>query len=254
MKSVEVVKDPAGLEAAWSKQYDKLAQIFADILGSKRQRVAEIGCGRGQFTIPLARRARNLRFVLVDRFVGTNYSKNYNALLHDLKTAGFARRAQIVVSDYMNWIRSQKDDTYDAVVSSEFLPELDSEGTHRFIGGCYRVLKPRTVTIHAFLSPTPRNPRQGLLIRADSNPLWTNTPPKEWFSPKPALVVRELKKFGFHQIRKNTIRTHLIMKADAAKSWLTSAEVKASFFERYGRVLCSSGLEAPDWIIISAIK
>jgi hypothetical protein len=59
-----------------------------------------------------------------------------------------------------------------------------------------------------------RNPRQKLLIEADSNPVWTYTPPKEWFSPKPELVTRELRKSGFHRIRRITIRSHLIMKAD----------------------------------------
>ena len=59
MITAEVVTDPSDLEVVWPKQYEKLAHVFADVIG-KGQRVAEIGCGRGQLTIPLARRAKNL--------------------------------------------------------------------------------------------------------------------------------------------------------------------------------------------------
>ena len=85
---------------------------------------------------------------------------------------------------------------------------------------CYRLLKPRGVTVHSFLSPIPRNARQRLMIIADSDPAWTRTPPKEWFSPRPELVVKELRDSGFERIRRITMRSHLIMKAEAAKSSL----------------------------------
>ena len=254
MATAEVVTDPSDLEIFWSKQYEKLAHVFADVLGRRAQRVAEIGCGRGQLTIPLARRAKNLQFVLVDRFVGTNYSENYKALVRNVGKAKLMKRAHIVVSDCMKWLTTQNDDAYEAVISSEFIPEIDSDETHRFIQECYRVMKPKGVTVHSFLSPIPRNFRQKLLITADSNPLWTRTPPKEWFSPKPELVIKELRKSRFHRIRKTTLRAQVIMKADAAKSWLISAEVKANFYERHKKLLKESGLEAPDWVIISGIK
>jgi cyclopropane fatty-acyl-phospholipid synthase-like methyltransferase len=251
--TAEVVTDPSDLEVVWSKQYEKLAHVFADLLGRGRK-VAEIGCGRGQLTIPLARRAKNLQLVLVDRFVGTNYSKNYKALVRNVGKAGLMKRPHIVISDYMKWLTTQNDDTYEAVISSEFIPEIDSYETRRFIQECYRVVKPKGVTVHSFLSPIPRNFRQKLLITADSNPLWTRTPPKEWFSPKPGLVIKELRKSGFQRIRKTTHRAQLIMKADAAKSWLKSAEVKANFYERHKKLLNESGLEVPDWVIVSGIK
>jgi cyclopropane fatty-acyl-phospholipid synthase-like methyltransferase len=254
LKTIEIVRKPSDLEAVWPKQYVNLAHVFASVLGTRRHRVAEIGCGRGQLTVPLAKRASNLRFVLVDSFVGTNYSKNYKALVRNLRKAGLTKRADIRVSDYMNWITTQKDDTYEAVISSEFMPEIDSDETHLFIQECYRILKPEGVTIHSFLSPIPRNFRQKFLITADSNPLWTRTAPKQWFSPKPELVARELRKSGFHRIRKTMLRAQLIMKVDAAKSWLKSAEVRASFYERHERLLNASGLEVPDWVIVSGTK
>jgi cyclopropane fatty-acyl-phospholipid synthase-like methyltransferase len=235
-------------------QYLHLARVFVNALGTKRRRLVEIGCGRGQLTIPLAKLANNVQLVLVDRFVGTNYSKNYMALVRDLRKNGLSGRAHIVVSDYMEWIETQSDDVYDAVISSEFLPEIDSNDTRKFIRECYRILKSDGMTLHSFLSPTPRNLRQRLLITADSNPLWTNTPPKEWFSPKPELVIAELRKAGFHRILETTLRAGLIMKSNAARSWLKSAEVKTSFCEKHRELLNESGLEVPDWVAVSGVK
>jgi ubiquinone/menaquinone biosynthesis C-methylase UbiE len=252
--STEILTEPSELAAAWSKQYEKLAQIFVNTLGKKNWKIAEIGCGSGQLTIPLAKHAVNAQFVLVDRFVGSVYSQNYKALLTNLKKAKLIGHARIVVSDCLKWITIQGDETYDAVISSEFLPEIDSAETRHLMQECYRLLKPGGVTVHSFLSPVPRNSRQRLLIIADSNPVWTKTPPKEWFSPKPELVIRELRKSGFQRICKTTFRSRLIMKADAARSWLKSGEVKASFYEKHKMQVNKGGLEIPDWIVISGIK
>ena len=251
----EILTKHSEVEAAWSKQYEKLAQIFVDILGKKDRLIAEIGCGSGQLTIPLAKHATSAQFVLVDRFanmIHDSYSHNYKALVSNLRKAKLMRRARIVVYDYLKWLSRQDDETYGAVVSSEFLPEIDSAETSLFMQECYRVLKPRGVAAHSFLSPIARNPRQKLLIEADSNPVWTHTPPKEWFSPKPELVTRELRESGFKRIRRITIRSHLIMKADTAKSLLTSTKV--SFYEMHKKQLNKSGLEIPDWIIVSGIR
>lgn len=253
----EILIDPSEIEVAWSKQYDRLGRIFANVIGKKSKRIAEVGCGDGQLTIPLAKHAASAQFVLVDRFADTrtgSYSKNYKALVSNLKKAKLKARARIVVSDYLKWITTQTDETYDAVISSEFLPEIDSADVRRFVRECYRILKPRGVTAHSFLSPIPRNIRQRLLITADSNPVWTRTPPKEWFSPRPELVINELRDSGLQRIRKTMIRSHLIMKADAAESSLKSWEVKASFYETHKKQLNKSGFEIPDWIIISGVK
>lgn len=251
----EILTKHSEVEAAWSKQYERLAWKFVDMLGKKDRLVAEIGCGSGQLTIPLAKHAANVQFVLVDRFANTthgSYSHDYKALVSSLKKAKLMRRARIVVSDYLKWSTTQDIETYDGVISREFLPEIDSAETSQFMQECYRVLKPRGVTAHSFLSPIPRNSRQKLLIEADSNPVWTYTPLKDWVSPKPELATRELRRSGFQRIRRIMIRSHLIMKADTAKSLLKST--KPSFYETHSKQLSKSGLEIPDWIIVSGIR
>lgn len=246
------------LRLKWLGLSNTIGWLEYSLMWSERNaRESEVGCGDGQLTIPLATHAASAQFVLVDRFADTrtgSYSKNYKALVSNLTKAKLNGRARIVVSDYLKWITSQDDEEYDAVISSEFLPEIDSAEVRRFLRDCYRTLKPRGVTAHSFLSPIPRNIRQRLLITADSNPVWTRTPPKEWFSPRPELVVKELRGSGLRRIRKTVIRSHLIMKADAAKSALRSWEVKASFYETHKEQLNKSGLEIPDWIIISGVK
>jgi 2-polyprenyl-3-methyl-5-hydroxy-6-metoxy-1,4-benzoquinol methylase len=250
----QILSDPSELAAAWSTQYERLAQIFANVLGKKNRRIAEIGCGSGALTIPLAKHVVNAQFVLVDRFVGSVYSRNHRGLVSNLKRAKLVGRARIVVCNHLKWITTQRDETYDAVISSEFLPEVDSAETRRFTRECYRLLRPRGVAVHSFLSPIPRNIRQKLLIIADSNPVWTKTPPKEWFSPKPDLVIRELRESSFHRIRIKVIRSNLVIKADAARSQLKRWEIKDSFFKAHEKLLNTRGFEIPDWVIISAVK
>lgn len=254
----EVVTDPSEMEAGWSKQYGRLARIFANTLGKGTQVIAEIGCGSGRLTIHLAKQASNLRFVIVDTFAnprtGSYSSKRCQALVSNLKKAKVFRRVRIVAADYMEWIKKQDYETYDAIISSEFLPEITSGETRAFIRECYRVLKPTGKAIHSFLSPIPRNYAQKLLIEADSNPAWTRTPPKEWFSPKPELVTKELRKAGFQRIRHLKLESHLVVKAAAAESLLRSWEVRTKFYKTHRVQLDMSGLEIPDWIILSGVK
>jgi cyclopropane fatty-acyl-phospholipid synthase-like methyltransferase len=250
----EIVTEPSKLKRAWSNQYERQAQIFARMLGKKCGLMAEIGCGSGQLTIPLAKHAPNFRIVLVDRFVGMVYSQNYKALLSNLKKAKLMKRTRIVISDYLKWLTAQNGEAFDALVSSEFLPEVNLAETSQFIQECYRLLKPRGVTVHSFLSPVPRNSRQKLVILADSDSIWTHTRPKEWFSPRPQLIIKELGRSGFQRIRKTSIRSHLVIKADAAKSLMERWEVEASFYARHKKQLNRSGLEIPDWGILSGTK
>lgn len=254
----ETLTKPSDVEAAWSKQYDRLARIFARALGRETREIAEIGCGSGQLTIRLAKQASNLRFVLVDTFANPRTSSYSNrrrqALVSNLKKAKLFKRVRIVAADYMEWIKEQDYETYDAIISCEFLPEITSADIGAFIRECYRVLKPTGKTVHSFLSPIPRNYGQKLLIEADSNPAWTRTPPKEWFSPKPELVIKELRKAGFQRIRHVKLESHLVVKAAAAESLLRSWEVKTKFYKTHRVQLDISGLDIPDWIIISGVK
>lgn len=249
---LEVVDDPKEVDAAYARQYDKLATVFASILPS-RGMIAEIGSGKGQLTIPLAKLRPRSRFELVDSFSGP-YAGTLRQLKQAVTREKLRGRVKVHNSDFLDWISYEYSDKYSAIISSEFLPEISSYELKMFLPQCYRVLRRGGSTIHSFLSPTPRNPRQRLLMQADADPRWTKTPPKEWFSPKPTLVISALKRMGFRSVRLRRIKSNLTTKSDAAKELLRTWDVRDSFWKRYESRLVKDGLEIPDWIIISGSK
>jgi hypothetical protein len=118
----------------------------------------------------------------------------------------------------------------------------------------YRVLRARGLIISSFLSPHGNNPRQRLFIEADSEPRWTKYPPKEWFSPPPELVGRELGRAGFAEIRVRVVPTHVKFVGRAAIKSLRRWGVRPAFAKMYERKLNEDGLESPDWILVEARK
>ena len=250
---VQVVDDPKKVENAYAHQYENLASEIANLVPTRGGILAEIGCGEGQLTIPLAKLLPRHRFNAVDTFTGP-YSGTQSRLNQALFRAKLKSRVKVNVADYLDWLWEEFSDKYVGVISSEFLPETDSYELSMFLSECYRVTRPGGLTVHSFLSPLPRNRRQKLLIEADSNPKWTKTPPKEWFSPKPALVMSELRRAGFRNLHVEKIKSNLIIKADAVRNFLHSWDVKSTFWNTHKVQLAIGGLEVPDWLIVSGRK
>jgi cyclopropane fatty-acyl-phospholipid synthase-like methyltransferase len=248
-----VVDDPRKVENVYARQYENLARKIANLVPGKKGVLAEIGCGKGQLTIPLAKFLPRHRFNVVDTFSGA-YSGTLGQLNRALSEAKLTSQVKVHIADYLDWLWEEFSNKYVGVISSEFLPEIDSYELSMFLSECYRVLRPGGITIHSFLSPTPRNPRQKLLIDADTNPSWTKTPPKEWFSPKPALVLSELRRVGFRNLHIEKMESNLIIKSDAARSFLHRWDVRTTFWKTHKVELASEGLEVPDWLIISGLK
>lgn len=250
---MRVVLGPKDLGEAWQQQYERLAEKMASLLLAKRGILVEIGCGKGQLTIPLAQRVSHYRTVAIDNFKGP-YSADRLELSNAIARNKMRTRINPVVGDYLAWLTNQPPSRYDATISSEFLPEIDTGGTHRFFAECHRVLRNSGVTIHSFLSPVARNHRQKRLIEADSNPKWTETPPVEWFSPPLNLVVNLLKWVGFRRLRQFRFASGLIFRSDAAREVLRRWDVRGSYWKTHRRVLEREGLEIPDWIVVSGFK
>ncbi len=250
---VQVVDDPKKVENAYAHQYENLASEIANLVPTKGGILAEIGCGEGRLTIPLAKLLPRHRFNVVDTFAGP-YSGTLGRLNKALVRAKLKSKVKVNVADYLNWLSEEFSDKYVGVISSEFLPEIDSYELSMFLSECYRVARPGGLTVHSFLSPIARNRRQRLLIEADSNPKWTKTPPKEWFSPKPALVMSELRRKGFRNLHVEKIKSNLIIKADAVRNFLHGWDVKNTFWKTHKVVLVTEGLEVPDWLIVSGRK
>ena len=250
---IRPTSDPRELGAAWNGQYARLAELFSRMLPKKRGVLVEIGCGKGQLTIPLAERLPRSQIIGVDRFRGS-YSQAQTELLSDLASLGKNLAIKVIVSDYRAWLCNQQNSKYDAIISSEFLPEIDSKSMRGFFVESYRVLKAGGTTIHSFLSPEPRNARQRRLIEADSDPRWTKTPPAEWFSPPPRQVLEYLKLAGFKKLRMVRLRSGLVICSAAARELLKNWDIRQSYWETHRGVLEKEGLEIPNWLIICASK
>jgi len=251
--SRKLVSDPRALESAWDLQYERLGQNFDRMIPRKSGVLVEVGPGEGQLTIPLATRTPGYKIIAVDNFQGP-YAGNKRRLLSAISRSGMKERIKVVASDYDAWLARQPGSMYDGVISSEFLPEIGAKDMWRFFADCYRITKPGGFTIHSFLSAKPRNARQRLLIEADSDPKWTETPPVEWFSPPNQKVLGDLRKVGFDSLKLREVKSGLIVRSKAARALLREWDVKDAFCRTHRRTLQEKGIEIPDWIIVKGMK
>lgn len=156
----------------------RLVKKLSGLIPSTRSLLVEIGCGKGQLTIPLAKQTENLQIIAIDSYRRPYSRKDYTELISGLERGRLKRRVHVVVSDYSHWLSRQPGEKFGGVISSEFLPEIDSIGLRKFLADCERIIKPGGVTLHSFLSPVARNRGQRLLIEADSDAKWTKDPPR----------------------------------------------------------------------------
>jgi SAM-dependent methyltransferase len=241
------------LSSAWADVHRRLVRRIVAALPTGVGSLLEVGCGRGQITVPLAQSLPATTITALDRFRGA-YAHDRPTLRAGLVQAGAERHVRVVRADALRWIAAHPAGRFQVVLSNEFLPELDSSRMRAFFGLCYRVLAPGGVTVHTYLSPDPRNLRQELVIEADSDPRWTRHPPREWFSPPADLAVRELRVAGFRRARVEPAGRGFAARGEAARALLRRWGVRASFVRTYAGRLRSVGLELPDWVAVLGVK
>jgi cyclopropane fatty-acyl-phospholipid synthase-like methyltransferase len=248
-----IISNFADFDSAWKEQYARVAKVIARKLPRAEDYIVEVGCGKGQLTVPLAQLVKNYHVVAVDNFAGA-YSNHRRALRSAISLAKLTDRVSVVASDYMDWLTKQPRNKYPVVISSEFLPEINSNSMKQFFDQCYSVLRSGGVTVHSFLSPHARNSRQKLFIEADTDPRYAEYPPQEWFSPSPKFAISSLRKSGFRDIETKYLKSNLIINSKAAYSVLKDWDVKDAFFRTYVGRLESEGFEIPDWVIVVGHK
>ena len=250
---MRLVRDPSVIARVWELEYSRLARRIASVLPPETTALVEVGCGSGQLTVPLARLLPDAQFDVIDKFEGT-YASNRDWLLANLESAGLVNRTRVRAGDARKLLLRQPPGSLDAVVASELLSELPTRTLLSFFESCRRALKEAGVTVHAFLSPVPRNAGQKLTTEADCDPRWTEHPPLEWFSPPPDLVRESLAQVGFQDVRIDVIRSRLGFVGPAVKVQLKSWGVRDTFYRKHEAALRSSGMELPDWVIVSASR
>jgi SAM-dependent methyltransferase len=241
------------LENAWKRVHVRLARTMADTLPLQVRSILEVGAGRGQLTLPLLDRVASTLVTIVDQFKGP-YTSDRSSLRTSVNRAGAQRRVRVVSMNALRFLLRSDPARFDAVLSSEFLPEVAPPEVGSFFRACRRVLRPGGVTVHAFLSPDPANARQRLVVEADSDPRWARSPPPAWFSPPPSWALRELRSAGFRRTRLLRFPGGLRMRGEAARSQLRRWGVTSSFARTFADQLRRPGLELPDWIVIYGTK
>lgn len=247
------VTNARDLDGAWLRLRASLARWLANSFPATTRSFLEVGCGSGQITLPLAEINPERSITAVDSFRGP-YSRNRAKLEARLRRTGLHERVRVVRANALRWISTQEASTFDVVLSSEFLPELTSKEMSEFYRSCYRVLRRGGRTLHLFLTPNATNPRQRLVIEADSDPRWTRHPPTEWFSPEPRLAQRALMTAGFEAVRCEIRKGGLAFTGAAARAQLRRWGVGPAFARTYERRLNEDGLELPDWVIVVGTK
>src|SRR3989454_7123309 len=111
----QVVEDPRNVETAYVQQYENLAKEIANLVPTRKGILAEIGCGKGQLTIPLAKLLPRHRFDVVDTFAGA-YSGTLGQLNRALSGAKLTSRVKVHKADYLDWLSEEFSDKYVGVI------------------------------------------------------------------------------------------------------------------------------------------
>src|SRR3972149_465575 len=134
-----------GLSMIWSKGYDRLAMRLATMIpNTPDSTVLEMGCGRGQLTLPLASSLKG-RIIAVDRS-----KRDVEMLEEALRERGFDGRVETMAVD--------------AVVSNFFFGWIDEGKARSLIQWLGRVLKEGGVMLHSDFLPKAENQSQAVAI------------------------------------------------------------------------------------------
>jgi len=237
--------------------YERLASFLVNNLDFRRASVVlEAGCGEGQLTIPLVKKARKikkaLKIIAVDISSGP-YEVSLDVLKRNLqeeKLRGFVLPVNCDVRD----MKSIKNESADVVFSNELLCDLDRDGLLKAIREFYRILKPNGQMAHGELSPVPENEAQRLVIEANAYSLETTQPRPEWFSPFSDEVAAMLHEAGFKNITTQYFETNIKMDYETGIRKLEQWNTDPEFIKKNSSNIREFGLEFPMEHIIFCEK
>jgi ubiquinone/menaquinone biosynthesis C-methylase UbiE len=236
------------MEPTFRLMYERLAEFLLQNLDlSKVSFILEAGCGRGQLTIPLAKKVNEIKkefkVFALDISAGP-----YKGDLEILKKNAQKKRLEKIIipvqGDVRN-IKAIKDESIDLIVSNELFCDLNRKGLEKALQEFYRILKPNGQMAHGELSPIPENEAQKLVIEANAYSLETPQPKPKWFSPFSDEVATLMHKVGFTNIMVKYFETNVKMDFNAAVTKLREWKTDPAFVERHLNDLRRYGLEFP---------
>jgi len=231
----------------WSQAYDSIADAMVKNLrlSGRRCRILEVGAGRGQLTVPLARMIpREWWLYTVDSYQGP-YRRDFRVLKRVLRSEKLMTRVIPLVGDARNPSRFG-DGSFDIIVSNELFCELKRPELTMASKGFFRVLKKGGRMAHGNLSPTPRSSSQRLLIEMDSSPKWSTSPARGgWFSPTPTEVASIFHETGFTALRTILVKMNIHYRGEEAMQQLRIWHARPSFLRKHSRTIGRRGLDIP---------
>lgn len=228
--------------------YDRLADFFIDNLKlNEASVILEAGCGRGQLTIPLAKKAkeimRDFEIIAFDASAGP-YEHALDVLKEKVMKESLEKFIVTIEGDVRN-MKAIDGESVDVVISNELFCDLGREGLEKALDEFYRILKLDGQMAHGELSPVPENAAQKLLIEADSYSLETLTPEYEWFSPFSDEVAAIMHKVGFKEIMVKYFETRVRLSFSDGVKQLREWNINPAFIEKRVDDLKKHGLEFP---------
>ena len=233
-----------GLSMIWSKGYDRLAMRLATMIpNTPDSTVLEMGCGRGQLTLPLASSLKG-RIIAVDRS-----KRDVEMLEEALRERGFDGRVETMAVDACDI--ELEDGVVDAAVSNFFFGWIDEGKIRRVIQGQRRILKEGGVMLHSDFLPKAENQSQAVAIeqgRAVNN----QDPSVKWWTPEELCTV--IKHEGFLDINVFSFDWRIRFDYHMAARQLERWGAKKDFIRRKEGVLKAHGMELPKSYIVQARK
>jgi len=207
--------------------------------------VAEPGAGRGQLTLPLARKLpKSCKLYTLDSYEGP-YRADLKVLMRLLRAEKLREKVIPLVGDVRDLTRFE-DASFDIIVSNELFCELKRRELKMTSRAFFRILKVGGCMVHGNLSPIPESPSQRLLIDMDSSSKWSTSPARGgWFSPTPEEVASIFEETGFTAIRTVYVNMNIHYGSREAKRQLRTWGARSSFLRDRSRIIEKYGMDIP---------
>ncbi len=232
------------LSLLWQRGYERLAKRFSSLLTDKKDStLLELGCGRGQLTIPLARSFGG-GIIATD-----NELKNIEALKKNIKINHLNGKVTPVFADAAS-IELDKS-SLDAIVSNFFLGWVDEDSFKDIMRRLKSTLKTGGIVVHSDFSPLPENPSQEIAL--EQGFFKNNTDPSQkWWSP--VEVEKVLMDTGFKSIDVASFDWEMTLDSHLAVEQLKRWGAKPGFINANKGILKTHGMELPRSFIVTARK
>lgn len=232
------------LSMIWSKGYDRLAMRLATMIPNTPDSIMlEMGCGRGQLTIPLASSLKG-KLIAVDRS-----KRDVEMLEEALRERGLDGRVETMAVDACDI--ELEDGVVDVAVSNFFFGWIDEGKARSLIQWLGRVLKEGGVMLHSDFLPKAKNQSQAVAIE-QGMAMNNQDPSVKWWTPEELCTV--IKSEGFLDVKDSSFDWRIKFDYHMAARQLERWGAKKDFISRKEGVLKAHGMELPKSYIVQARK